>query len=98
MYLITAIPVYRNKFQKPMMFFSVKNFSIGSIILVPFLKNEKPAIVLKSDNLRDKKFTYALFKQLSKDFNGDMFPNINEEEDAVESGHLQKLQDFHSFL
>ena len=44
--------------------------------------------------LSDKNFTYALFKQLSKDFNGDMFPNIDDEKENVEPLHLQKLQDF----
>lgn len=44
--------------------------------------------------LSDKEFTYALFNQLSKDFNGDMFPNIDDEKDNVEQTHLQKLQNF----
>ena len=44
--------------------------------------------------LNDKEFTYALFRQLSTDFNGDMFPNIDEEEGAVEPGHLNSLRDF----
>ena len=44
--------------------------------------------------LSDKEFTYALFKQLSQDFNGDMFPNIDDEKDNVEPPHLQKLQKF----
>jgi len=44
--------------------------------------------------LRDKGFTYALFKQLSKDFNGDIFPDIEEEQANVEPLHLQKLQGF----
>lgn len=44
--------------------------------------------------LGDKDFTYALFEQLSKDFNGDMFPNINDEKDNVNPSHLRELQDF----
>lgn len=44
--------------------------------------------------LSDKGFTYALFKQLSEDFNGDMFPDIEEEKAKVEPLHLKKLQDF----
>jgi hypothetical protein len=44
--------------------------------------------------LSDKDFTYALFKELSEDFNGDMFPDIEEEQANVEPLHLQKLQDF----
>jgi len=44
--------------------------------------------------LSDKGFTYALFKQLSEDFNGDMFPDIEEEKAKVEPLHLKKLQEF----
>jgi len=44
--------------------------------------------------LSDKEFTYALFNQLSKDFNGDLFPNIEEEKAKVEPSHLNELQDF----
>lgn len=44
--------------------------------------------------LSDKEFTYALFEQLSKDFNGDMFPNIDKERDDVEPSHLHILQNF----
>ncbi|NQU80108.1 MAG: N-6 DNA methylase, partial [Bacteroidetes bacterium] len=42
--------------------------------------------------LQDKEFTYALFKSLSKDFNGDMFPDIETEEQYVEPEHLIKIQ------
>ena len=44
--------------------------------------------------LGNKDFTYALFNQLSKDFNGDLFPNIEEEKEKVEPSHLNELQDF----
>lgn len=44
--------------------------------------------------LRSKEFTYALFNQLSKDFNGDMFPDIEEEQKNVNQSHLSMLQDF----
>jgi len=44
--------------------------------------------------LRNKDFTYALFKQLSKDFNGDMFPDIEEEQANVRPAHLRILRDF----
>jgi len=44
--------------------------------------------------LSDKDFTYALFEQLSKDFNGDMFPDVEKEKVKVEPLHLRKLQDF----
>ena len=44
--------------------------------------------------LRNKYFTYALFKQLSKDFNGDMFPDIEEEQGNVNQSHLNLLRNF----
>src|SRR6266516_162725 len=45
--------------------------------------------------LLNKKFTYALFNQLSLDFNGDMFPRDVEEEDAVDDQqHLLPLRQF----
>jgi hypothetical protein len=45
--------------------------------------------------LRDKDFTYALFKQLSEDFNGDMFPkNPNEEKAVDQEQHLERLRKF----
>ena len=43
--------------------------------------------------LQDKSFTCALFRQLSSDFNGDMFPNIDDEEQVVEHRHLNLVQD-----
>ncbi len=43
--------------------------------------------------LSDKAFTYALFKNLAQDFNGDMFPDVEEEEQAVGRKHLIKIQD-----
>ncbi|MBU1557616.1 hypothetical protein KKC45_01500 [Patescibacteria group bacterium] len=55
MNLVTVITLYRNKFQKPTLFFSNNNFSIGSIIFVPFPKIEKPAIVIDIDSLENKK-------------------------------------------
>ncbi len=44
--------------------------------------------------LGNKEFTYALFEQLSEDFNGDMFPNINREKSKVRQSHLRMLQNF----
>jgi len=55
MKIITAIPIYRNKPQKPQLFYSKKNFSIGSIIFIPFNTKEKPAIVIEKDDLKNKK-------------------------------------------
>lgn len=42
--------------------------------------------------LENKAFTYALFKALAQDFNGDMFPGVNEEEQIVTQEHLRLIQ------
>lgn len=44
--------------------------------------------------LSDKDFTFALFRQLSADFNGDMFPNVDEEEKHDTRDHLELIQRF----
>jgi type I restriction-modification system DNA methylase subunit len=44
--------------------------------------------------LDNKEFTYALFDQLSEDFNGDMFPSDSDERKAVDIQHLKLLQGF----
>ena len=44
--------------------------------------------------LSDKNFTFALFRQLGVDFNGDMFPNVDEDEKHVKKEHLELLQGF----
>jgi type I restriction-modification system DNA methylase subunit len=44
--------------------------------------------------LDNKEFTYALFDQLSEDFNGDMFPSDPDERQAVDVQHLRLLQGF----
>ena len=43
--------------------------------------------------LLDQAFTYALFKKLAQDFNGDMFPDVDEEEQVVSQKHLRKVRD-----
>ena len=43
--------------------------------------------------LADEAFTYALFRRLAHDFNGDMFPDVDEEERAVTQEHLTLMQD-----
>lgn len=43
--------------------------------------------------LQNKEFTYTLFKSLSKDFNGDMFPDVEKEEQHVQLKHLKIIQD-----
>lgn len=73
-------------------------------------KSEWKAILDESDNvpaleprfkelrflrvLSDKDFTYALFDQLAKDFNGDTFPVSNEELDFIRQDHLNELRNF----
>ncbi len=42
--------------------------------------------------LNDKDFTFALFRALARDFNGDMFPDIDEEEECITPKHLSLLQ------
>ncbi len=42
--------------------------------------------------LQDKTFTYSLFKKLARDFNGDMFPDVDEEEKVVAQKHLTLIQ------
>lgn len=44
--------------------------------------------------LSDKDFTYALFEQLAKDFNGDIFPIDQGEKKAVTVQHLETIQGF----
>lgn len=44
--------------------------------------------------LRNKEFTYALFKQLTIDFNGDMFPDDGIEEKVIRQEHLNLLRFF----
>ncbi len=43
--------------------------------------------------LKDKDFTYAMFRALAKDFNGDMFPDVDNEEKSVELKHLSLIQE-----
>jgi len=44
--------------------------------------------------LRNKSFTYAMFRKLAEDFNGDMFPYSAAEERAVTAEHLKDLRGF----
>jgi hypothetical protein len=43
--------------------------------------------------LMNKDFTYTLFRALSRDFNGDMFPEVDEEQQVVIQKHLTLIQD-----
>jgi len=61
MNLVTTIPIYRNRFQKPTLFFSSNHFSSGSLIFVPYpktikSKKRKPALIIQIDNLEKQKF------------------------------------------
>ncbi len=42
--------------------------------------------------LEDKEFTYALFRELARDFNGDMFPDVLAEEKEVTQEHVKLIQ------
>ena len=42
--------------------------------------------------LGDHGFTYALFHKLAADFNGDMFPDVDEEARVVEQSHLHLIR------
>jgi len=44
--------------------------------------------------LKCKDFTYALFTELARDFNGDMFPEDEDEQNDVSQEHLNLLQAF----
>jgi len=44
--------------------------------------------------LSDNDFTYTLFHQLAQDFNGDMFPEDQDERRTVKQEHLDLLQSF----
>lgn len=44
--------------------------------------------------LQNYHFTYALFDQLARDFNGDTFPIDDEEREYIQQAHLDKLRDF----
>ena len=61
MNLITTIPIYRNRFQKPTLFFSSQNFPAGSLIFIPSPKTtktqkRKPALVIQIEDLEKQKF------------------------------------------
>lgn len=63
-------------------------------------KPEKPDIDPRMEQLlyprvlSSKDFTYALFTKLAEDFNGDMFPESEEEQSIVTQEHLTLLQGF----
>ncbi|MCE5199919.1 MAG: N-6 DNA methylase [Armatimonadota bacterium] len=62
---------------------------------LPFnLMDEEMHRLLYPRVLNSKEFTYALFAQIAKDFNGDAFPSSADENDVVTSKHLRMLQRF----
>ncbi|MDB5227769.1 MAG: hypothetical protein JWN78_1962 [Bacteroidota bacterium] len=44
--------------------------------------------------LADKNFTYAVYKKIAEDFNGDIFPTDESEKHSVSAKHLSILQSF----
>jgi Eco57I restriction-modification methylase len=61
---------------------------------------DKPALLVDLTKrryhsvLQNKDFTYALFRQLADHFNGNMFPEDLDEQNAVEQKHLNLLRQF----
>tara|TARA_B100001964_G_C14250760_1_gene609838 strand:- start:741 stop:3989 length:3249 start_codon:yes stop_codon:yes gene_type:complete len=53
--------------------------------------SEKPSLYGRV--LENKDFSYALFRKLANDFNGDMFPDVDREEEVVKPTHLRLIQD-----
>lgn len=43
--------------------------------------------------LENKDLTYAVFRAMASDFNGDMFPGVDEEENVIQPTHLRLIQD-----
>lgn len=52
--------------------------------------SETPSLYLRV--LENKNFTFALFRKLAEDFNGDMFPHIDGEEKIIEPDHLTLIR------
>jgi len=53
--------------------------------------SETPSLYLRV--LEDKDFCFALFRKLADDFNGDMFPELDKEEEVIKQDHLRLIQD-----
>ncbi|MEA2112419.1 MAG: hypothetical protein U9P50_00390 [Patescibacteria group bacterium] len=76
MNLIITIPIFRNRFQKAALFFSTQKFLVGSMIFVPYSKsNQKPALVIKVENLEKEKFFLRKNKVTVKKLNNS--PELN---------------------
>lgn len=71
MNLITTLPLYRNNFQPPTLFFSLQNFPIGSLVFIPSPwsikhQSKKPALVIQVEDLEKNKFFLRKNKILIK--------------------------------
>ena len=60
MKILTVLPIFKNNFQEPISFFSPNNFNSGEIILVPYGKKEKPALIIE---VLDSKSQKAFLRQ-----------------------------------
>ncbi len=52
--------------------------------------SDKPSLYARA--LEDKDFTFALFRRLAEDLNGDIFSGVAEEERVIGQEHLEKVQ------
>ena len=105
MNILTVIPIFRNKFQNPTLFFTRENFSIGSIILVPYSKTinpkklkEKPALIIEKSNLKEtKQFLRKNDIQINKTTNSIEFNFFSEKiinDIKRKSSKIQKSLEF----
>ncbi|MCK5286096.1 MAG: hypothetical protein KAJ58_02635 [Candidatus Pacebacteria bacterium] len=83
MNILTAIPIYRNKFQEPVLFFTQENFSVGSIILAPYPQTkgskEKPVLIIEvSDSKNKKQFLRKTSIQINKSTNPYELPFLSD--------------------
>jgi len=105
MKIIIAIPIYRNKFQNPILFFSQTNFTVGSIILIPYSKSiktkklaEKPALVIEISSLKEnKQFLRKNDVEIDKIINPyslKLISSINIEDIKLKSTKIKKPLEF----
>ncbi len=55
MNLFIVTPIYRKKFQQPIFCFSNNSYKVGSLVFVSIKNNARPAIVIKTESLKDSK-------------------------------------------
>jgi len=81
MNLIITIPIFRNRFQKPALFFSTQKFLVGSLIFAPYSKsNQKPALIIKVKDLEKEKFFLRKNKVIVRKLNSSPELNFFNEE------------------